>query len=385
MLTVLCLLCFMLLFASYIGYPLVLAALTTSVPDNEPLIDTEADEQWPSLELVIAAYNEENVIREKLENSLQLDYPRHKLTIRVASDGSDDNTDLIVQQHADSGIALTRVDGRLGKTHCQNIVVAASTADIIVFSDANTIYKLDALKHLAAGFRNPAVGCVIGNRRYIANSSADSLEGVYERFENWLKERESRLGGTIGACGAIYAVRRSRYRPLPAECISDIIEPLRVACDGHTVVYSGQAVGEEPLEVTFWRELSRKRRIVLRTLNSLWAERRLLVRSPRVCVKLIFHKIIRWQTLPLLVLIALTGLWAGSWVAFLLGLGAALYLVAALGLLGWSYRTRARENTTPFGKPGRLLLYSIGVFSSAFVATLGFLRGKNQVVWESRS
>ena len=382
--TALCLIAVLLLAASYVGYPLALALFAArggASPVREPVDDAAL----PSVALVISAYNESAVIAEKIENSLASDYPKALLSIVVFSDGSDDGTDDIVQRYADRGVVLRRIEGRLGKTHGQNTVVAECHADIIVFSDANTLYRPDAVRQLTLAFEDPTVGCVIGNRRYVGDSRSGSQEGIYEQFENWLKAKESQLGGTIGACGAIYAVRRDDYLALPADRISDFVEPLRLACAGRRVVYAAGAVGEEPLETDFWRELSRKRRIVLRSLNSLWAERSVLCRAPAVAIKVILHKIIRWQTLPLLIVAAVAGLASGYLLLQAMTLLVSAYVFTGVSLLFWLRSPDRSAADLPLGFVGRLVLYSMGVFVSASSATVAFLQGKNQIVWNARS
>ncbi len=384
MMSIICVVALLLLFASYLGYPMALALLTALQRDRKPVAPLD-DSELPSVALVVSAFNEVDVIAEKIENSLALDYPPERLSIVVFSDGSDDGTDEAVARFASRGIALRRIDGRVGKTQCQNTVVAERTEDIIVFSDANTMYERDAIRHLVAPFVDPAVASVIGNRRYIGDDTADNQEGLYERFENWLKAKESQLGGTIGACGAIYAVRRADYVPLPADRISDIVEPIVLACSGRRVLYAVDAVGTERMETDLSREMSRKRRIVLRSLNSVWAERRKILSTPVVGLKLILHKVIRWQTLPLLCVVAVFGIIGGNTLLMVLGSGVVLYLAASFAILRLVSSHRPGNVDVPFGLAGRLLLYAIGVFLSAWHATVDFTRGKNQITWQSRS
>ena len=249
-------------FAGYYGLVFVVSRLK-----KKPVAKyLPPDGKLPTVTMLIAAYNEEKVIREKIENTLALDYPRDRLQIVVFSDGSTDATDAIVKSYSSAGIQLLRVEGRKGKTHCQNEAVKIATGDILVFSDANSMYDRHAIKKLIQNFHDEEVGVVVGELRY---SHEDVIqEGLYWKMERFLKVHESSIESCLGANGAIYAIRRNLYKPLPDDAISDFIEPFFVYRQGYRVVYESTAFAIEHIGETTAIESLRKQRIITRTLSS---------------------------------------------------------------------------------------------------------------------
>ena len=276
----------------YFGYPLILMVIArrgsyTHYDDN----------YLPSVSLVIAAYNEEKVIREKLENSINLDYPREKMEIVVASDGSTDDTNAIVQSFSSKGVTLYPVIPRGGKTRALNLVVPRTNGDILVLSDANTMYQPDSIRKLVRNFADPSVGAVSGDVKLVdaADSYAES-ESLYYRYERWLQRLESCRGSIIGADGAMYAVARSCFRP-PSDTIilDDFVISMNVARLGYRVVYEPLAVGVEEGTQSGKEEFRRKVRIVAGGMQAL----KLGEGLPRICQSgLLFcytsHKLLRW-------------------------------------------------------------------------------------------
>ena len=214
---------------TYAGYPLLAAAVSRCKP--RPVRRAECtDEQLPFVSLIITAYNEELGLPAKLENTLALDYPPEKLEIIVASDCSSDATDEIVKQFAareDNPFRtrLHRQAQRQGKTAAQNAAVELAEGEILLFSDATTLYQPDVLRVMAADFADAEVGCVAGRLLYVdpAQSGVGSGARSYWGYETFLKTCESNIGSLIGVSGCLYAVRRSAYVPLPPEACSDFI------------------------------------------------------------------------------------------------------------------------------------------------------------------
>ena len=216
---------------AYVGYPLLLWLIAKAVPRRRSVPATDL-----GLTLIIAAHNEEAVIREKLEATLRLNYPRENLQIIVASDGSTDNTDEIVREFRDRGVELIEVRDRMGKTNAQNKAVLHARHPILVFSDATTRYDVDSLQYLAGAYLDPRVGAVSGRYDYF-DSTADSPSGTgstkFWNLENWIKRAQSRIYSLSGCCGCIYSVRRDLYTALSPETISDLVQPLHVILKGH--------------------------------------------------------------------------------------------------------------------------------------------------------
>jgi len=339
--------------------------------------------EWPVVSLIIAAHNEEAVLREKLENSLAIDYPDKRLEIIVASDGSTDATEEIARSFFERGVRLHKVLERGGKTQAQNEAVRLASGEFLVFSDANSMYEEQALKNLLRPFADAAVGCVCGELRY-ANPDGDAAgkgEGIYWRYEQFLKGRESALSSTLGANGSIYALRRELFEELSADIITDFIMPLRVWRRGFRVVYEPSAVAEEQSGGTFSDEFRRRTRIIARSLHGLWTERGVL--NPFAhgffAFQMFSHKLLRWVVpLALVVALASNALLLDEVlyrVLFALQLG--IYGLALLGNLFSSSLGRF----APFYVPAHFCAINAG----ALLGFLSFVSGRRYRVWKPTS
>ena len=201
----------------------------------------------PNVTVLITAYNEENDIRAKLENTLQIDYPQEKLEILVASDGSTDKTDEIVREFSARSVKLFRQEGRVGKTLTQNNAVEESSGEIILFSDATTMYERDVLQAMLPNFADETVGCVAGKLIYVDSTESGVGKGAksYWNYETFIKENESRACSLIGASGCLYAVRKSAYKPMYPEACSDFLIATILYEQGLRTVYEPNAVCTE--------------------------------------------------------------------------------------------------------------------------------------------
>ncbi|ELY55726.1 glycosyltransferase [Natronococcus jeotgali] len=332
---------------------------------------------------MIAAYNEEEIIAEKIENSLALEYPADRLSIVVFSDASSDRTDEIVRSYADEGVELVRVERRVGKTECQNRVVDHVDEEAVVFSDANSMYGPDAIRELVAAF-GPDVGRVVGELTYRDSSAVDG-ESVYWRYESLLKRLESAVGSSVTGNGAIYAVRASSYAPLRRDAISDFAEPLAIVRNGQRVAYAADAVARERTEATVDDELARRFRIVTRSWHTVANNAALLnpVRYPLFSFQLLSHKVLRWLS-PLFL--------AG---AFLSNLGlvlvapSSLYLAAfgaqlafhGLAAVGAALDRAAVSTPTVVHVPHFFLVANYGMLAGLW----NFLRRESIVTWNTTS
>jgi len=214
----------------YIGYPALLMLLNRIIAAKK--VDRAPIE--PEVTLLVSCYNEVQVVRSKIENSLSIDYPSEKFEVIFISDGSDDGTDEIIEEYAGQGIKLIRQEGRQGKTSALNLAVPAARGEIIVFSDANAMYQNDAIRKLVRNFNDPAVGYTVGAALYSDSdeNSASSSENAYWQYEIVLKTMESDLHSVVGGDGAIYAIRRSLYETLDAKDINDFVNPLQIVAKG---------------------------------------------------------------------------------------------------------------------------------------------------------
>jgi cellulose synthase/poly-beta-1,6-N-acetylglucosamine synthase-like glycosyltransferase len=284
----------------YVGYPAMLYIISKVY--QRPV---RQEECTPSVTLVISAFNEADVIRGKLENSLALDYPRDRLEILVVSDASTDQTDRIVESFQSRGVQLLRMPVRGGKTVGLNAACHIAKGDIILFSDANILYQRDTVRRLVTNFADPSVGCVTGDSRYVEemDSAAHTQENAYWGYERMIRTMESQIGSTVGGDGAIFAIRRELFRPLPPEAINDLVIPLQIVADGYRAVFEPTAIGFEPSAGDFRKEFRRKRRIVNRSWRGVMSVGTVLnpLRVGVFAWQVWSHKVLRWLMLPLVV------------------------------------------------------------------------------------
>lgn len=260
----------------YVGYPLALAALAR-LRGPRDAVNTAGGDIAPSVSLVISAYDEEEVIGRKLENALALDYPRERLEIVVASDGSRDRTEAIAREFADRGVVLHAFRPNRGKNMVLNDVLPLLRGDVVVFTDANGQYRPDAIRHLVRPFADPDVGSVCGELVY-KNFNDNAIAEGYNRYwelDQMQKRLESRLGSLLGANGSIFAVRRSLCRPIANDVCNDMVQPIWVAAAGHRCLYEPRALSHEAGSRDLGDELKRRSRIIgrgIRGIQLVWPE-----------------------------------------------------------------------------------------------------------------
>ena len=279
----------------YFGYPLIIVVLAAI---NRKTVKQD-DKNEPLVSLIIAAYNEEAIIEEKLKNCLLLNYPKDKLEIIIFSDASTDRTTAIVKQFEQDNITLIDLTERKGKTAGQNLAVTRATGEIIIFSDANALYREDAIRKIVRNFNDPSVGCVCGELVYYSKDKSliGDAENVYWDYEKFIKRQEDRAASILGANGSIYAVRKQFYSPLPEDIISDFIEPFKIVAQGYRVVYEPEAISFEQSTTNFIEEYHRKKRIINRSFFSLLHFSSFLnpLKYPVLSFQLFSHKILRWM------------------------------------------------------------------------------------------
>lgn len=280
----------------YAIYPAVIWLCSQCWGRRRPAPEIGAEE-LPTLTLLIAAHNEQQVIGARLENALAVDYPREKLRIVVASDGSTDQTAAIVRTFASRGVTLLDFAPNRGKAAALNAAWRHLTSEIVVLSDANTWIDPSAPRRLARWFRSPAVDVVCGRLLLVDPQTGRNADGLYWRYETFLKRCEARLGATLGANGAIYAVRRNAYLPIPRDTIiDDFVIPLRISLEKNSVLlYDDEAVASEETPPEIRDEFRRRVRIGaggFQSLRLLWP-----LLDPRfgwLAFSFVSHKLLRW-------------------------------------------------------------------------------------------
>jgi cellulose synthase/poly-beta-1,6-N-acetylglucosamine synthase-like glycosyltransferase len=261
----------------------------------------------PAVSVIVTAFNEEESIRDKIENTLSIDYPKRKLEIIVASDGSTDRTDDIVREYTHTGLKLYRQEGRLGKTATQNGAVEQANGEIILFSDATTVFPTDILQRILPNFADSTVGCVAGRLIYVDSVGSAVGRGVssYWNYETSLRESESKACSLIGVSGCLYAVRKSTYRPLNPDACSDFSICSVIYRQGLRSVFDSNAVCFEETNSRSGNELRMRVRVIAQTFGDLWRERELLnpLRWGLFSIQLISHKLLRY-TIPFFLIMA---------------------------------------------------------------------------------
>lgn len=357
-----------LLVYTHAGYPPALWLLsrlrrTATVPEaSQP--------EPPSVTLVVAAYDEEAAIEQKVRNALALDYPRERLELIVASDGSSDRTaELARSAGADLVLDLPRV----GKAAAQDEAVRRASGEVLAFSDANSLWAADALRRLTAPFADESVGYACGQVRFTSRAGATNQEGAYWRYEMAVRALESRLGGITAGNGAIYALRKADYTA-GDPYTGDLSLPFRMAKRGLRSVYVAGALAEEPMVDTLEGEFRRKRRMMSRAWGTVLRGGMLSPRGypPLFAFEMASHRVLRYAS-PLLHLIAL-----GTNIA-LVGQGA-VYVVT-LALQGAFFVAGALGAFVPL-RAFRLAYYYALVTASIAVGFVDWLRGGTPLVWE---
>tara|TARA_Y100000385_G_scaffold287408_1_gene351608 strand:+ start:31 stop:1179 length:1149 start_codon:yes stop_codon:yes gene_type:complete len=252
----------------------------------------------PKVALMIAAYNEENDIEEKILNSLAIDYPKELLDIIVVSDASNDKTDEIVNSYESQGIRLIRVEGRVGKTEARNIALKRVDATIILFSDATTEYEPNVVKKLVRNFADESVGMVTGHLIYKDpnNSQMGIGQKLYWRYESIIKKSQTKLGTLTGSIGCITAFRKVAYSDLPSNIIEDFTEPLMFITKGYRIVSEPEAKCYELTTNKSSQEWNMRVRVIRGGITGLLYAKSVLnpFKHFTASFQLVSHKVLRW-------------------------------------------------------------------------------------------
>lgn len=361
---------------TYAGYSLIVILLALIVRNSVNRHDIE-----PKVTVLITAYNEERNIAQKLENTLALDYPRGKLEILVASDGSTDKTDEIVRSFGNRGVRLVRVEGRVGKTETQNRAVREATGEVVVFSDATTRYETANLRKIVRNYADPEVGAVSGRYEYINPGNATIGVGsiVFWKYENAIKTAQTRIKTISGCCGCIYSVRRSLYEPLPADIISDLVEPLKILEKGYRIVFEPEAIAYEETTEKTAEEFNMRVRVITRGMRGMLYMHQLFnpFRFGFVAFQLISHKLLRWMVafMMLVAFVANFLLLGNTFYNVMFALQCLFYLLAGAGLVAERRNFRSKLFSLP--------LYFCTVNWAAVVAMYRVWRGQKAVTWET--
>lgn len=357
---------------SYFLYPVVLAVLLSIKPRRAAV----SVGVLPRMSLIVTAYNESGRIREKLENSLAIDYP--DLEIIIASDCSSDDTDDIVHEYAARGVVLVRADERLGKENAQRCAIQQAQGEIVVFSDVATQIPVDALRKLASYFADAQVGAVSSEDRFISQDDTIAGEGAYVRYEMWLRRMESDLGGLVGLSGSFFAARKIVCAEWDIHSPSDFNTALNCARAGYRAVTAPDVLGFYKDLKDPHKEYQRKVRTVLRGITA-------VARHPDVLsfskfqwfsLQVWSHKILRWGVPWFLLALFIVTL-------PLLGKGG-IYLLVFLGQLAFYGVALAAHLNNDFRQnaAARIIYFFVQANLAIADASLSYWRGKRMTTWQ---
>ena len=360
---------------SYFIYPLILQLIPSRQFDFAGSLP--ADDEWPMLSLIITVHNEAARIREKLENTLLIDYPAASLEIIIASDFSTDATEDIVQAYADKGVKLVRADERKGKEYAQLCGIRASHGEILVFSDVATMIPDDALKHLVLRFADNRIGAISSEDRFLSQDGSIAGEGAYVKYEMWLRRQESGRAGLVGLSGSFFAARRQLCEHWDIYCPSDFNTALNTAKSGMVAITCPDVIGEYRDVQDASLEYDRKMRTVIRGITAIARHPEVLspLRMGLFAFQVWSHKIMRWGVPWFMLGFAIVTLWLqGKGVIYSLALYAQL-LFYTLALAGWLI-AGLRKNTLI-----KIIFFFVQTNIALAQATLQFLMGKRMTVW----
>ena len=300
-------LCLALVVYTYVGYGAVLYIIlkvkniffrreTTPILPLDPQL-------LPDVTLMICAYNEADVIEEKMQNIRALNYPQDKLCVMWVTDGSNDNSNELLQAYPE--VKLVYSPERKGKAAAMQHGLQENKAEYVIFTDANTMLNADAIREIVRQFMKKNVSCVSGEKRVAARHAGQATaegEGVYWKYESMLKRWDSELYSAMGAAGELFAVRMSHYLPAPSNALlDDFMMSMLILKDGHRIAYTNEAYATEYGSASTAEESKRKRRIAAGGLQSIWWLRSLMnpFAYPKVAFLYVSHRVLRWSITPL--------------------------------------------------------------------------------------
>ena len=290
--------------STYFGYPIIIAVLAVVFKNPYEKKDIE-----PYVTLIIPAHNEEKVIADKLNNALSLDYPPDKIEILLVLDGCIDRTKEIAKGFTDSRFKIVEQDPRRGKMAALNIAIPQAKGEIIVFTDANSLYEKDAIRKLVRNFSDEKIGCACGELKYHNESLVGEGEDLYWGYEKFIKTNESSLRSLLVVNGSIYAIRKRLFDPVEATLADDFVVPMVIAKKGYGLVYEPEAVTLEKTAASTKEGMNQKARIIAQGLKAGFAVGPvILISGPLRVFQFLFHKLIRWLVPIFLIIMFISNL-----------------------------------------------------------------------------
>ncbi len=368
---------------TYVGYGAIIYILSKVAPHKKGGANTLSNSFEPPVTLIIAAYNEEHYIKQKIKNSLSLHYPSDKLKIWFVTDGSTDSTPSILKEY--DSVTIFHQSERLGKIHAVNRVMKFVETPFVIFCDANTDLNADAIKNIVRHYQDDEVGGVAGEKRIFKNAEDNASgagEGMYWQYESFLKRKDAEVYSVVGAAGELFSLRTKLYEePSKDMIIEDFYLSMRVTAKGFRFMYEPDAYAIETASASVGEEWKRKVRISAGAFQAMIMLRYLLnpFRYGMLSFQYVSHRVLRWTLAPLsLPLILLSNI-------FLVVYAQPFYLFILTGqiffyghaFLGYLYQDR-KISIKGFFVPYYFVVMNLSVYAGLF----RFLRGKQSVVWE---
>lgn len=370
------------IFYAFLGYGILLASLVAVKRLFRQAVGQEREKYQPAVSLVVPCYNEAPILPLKIENCKNLDYPKHLLKIYFITDGSTDHFRQVIGETDE--IILLHQDRRAGKTAAENRAMEFIDSPIVIFSDANTLLNQEAVKNMVRHFKDEKTGCVSGEKRVLVeekDSASSSGEGIYWKYESFLKRLDSEFYTAVGAAGELVAFRTELYEELPEDTIlDDFMQSMLIASKGYKIVYEPDAYALETGSASIKEELKRKVRISAGGWQSI---RRLRGKiSPRKDFTLYFqyisHRVLRWTVTPfLLILVFLLNVFLWNHHVFYKTLMIAqlvFYAAAGLGYFLENKRIRLKQLFIPF--------YFCMMNHAVLLGWIRFMNNSQKGVWE---
>ncbi len=362
---------------TYVGYPLFLSVIVRFY--RKVVIKADI---FPVVSLIVAAYNEEKVIEKKIKNSLFLDYPNDKIEIIIASDCSTDKTNEIVEKYKTNGVNLIKLEQRKGKTAVQNKAVSYAKGEILIFSDATTIFSKDAVKKIVRNFNDKSIGCVGGQIIFkkICDYVFSGEKNASEKYDEFVRTKEGEIKTTFGLTGCLYAVRRRLYTPLADDQTSDLVLPLIIVRKGYRVICDAEAIAYEELSPNAVSEFRRRVRTTRAGIKGVTSMLDLLKPSHGFFVPfgLVSHKILRWASPYFMICIFAANiaiLHDNFFYRVIFGGQGLFYAMVAMGYVFEKIRYKPKIFTFPFN----FVLINI----AAILGFIEFLKGHNEEIWQT--
>ena len=378
-----------LLVYAYAGYAVILFGIVKLKRLIQKKKETAVAEDYePTVCLFVTAYNEKDFVRQKVENSLSLDYPKGKMQFLWVTDGSDDGTPDLLKAWPEAEVH--HLSERRGKMHAMNRGVKFVKSEIIVFSDTNTILGNQSIREIVTCFADKKVGCVAGEKRIVekqSDAAAGAGEGIYWKYESWVKKLDAELNSAVGAVGELFAIRTELFQEVePDTLLDDFIISLRIAAKGYRIAYSPEAYAEEAASLNLAEEKKRKIRIAAGGVQTVIRLKHLLnpFKYGVLSWQYFSHKVLRWTLAPLslFLILALNILivWQNqswgqpSFYTLFLYLQIFLYF---LTLVGWYFENKKLHFKILF-----VPYYFVFVNLNAIRGMIRYFKGKQSVTWE---